>query len=263
MMVATVCGPSIGGILADNIGERLTFGLAAVLALGSMAAMQLLPAPATSESARAAARAPTLREIGTLLVNKRFMTVTGLAAMPAKILLTGVCFYLVPVYVVSIGSTQSVVGRMLMTYAVVMVVLAPVAAAFASTRERMEGLVGAGLLISSLGCLLLLAGGGNGWIFAAVFLIGLGQSLSIAAQSALVREHCDAEVAAMGEPAVYGVYRLLERFGNALGPLLAGALVLIFGYRTSFVAIGLLVLLCGLSFIVATRRVPEPELVTA
>ena len=263
IMVATVCGPSIGGILADNIGQRLTFGLSALLALGSMAAMQLLPGPGPASAARAAARAPTLREIGTLLVNRHFMTVTGLAAMPAKMLLTGVCFYLVPLYVVSIGGSQSVVGRILMTYAVVMVVLSPIAATLANSRDRMEWLVAAGLLISGLGCALLLAGGGTPWIFAAAFLIGLGQSLSIAAQSALVREHCDAEVALMGEPAVYGVYRLLERLGNALGPMLAGALVLFFGYRTSFVAIGAMVLLCGLCFLFATRRDPAPALVTA
>jgi MFS family permease len=228
-----------------------------------MAAMQLLPGRGPSDAGRAASRAPTLREIGTLLVNKRFMTVTGLAAMPAKILLTGVCFYLVPLYIVSIGSSQSVVGRMLMTYAVVMVILAPIAAAYASTRERMEWLVGAGLLISGLGGLLLLAGASNAWVFGAVFLIGLGQSLSIAAQSALVREHCDVEVAAMGEPAVYGVYRLLERLGNAIGPMFAGVLVLTVGYRTSFIATGALVLLCGIGFIIATRRDPAPALVTA
>ena len=263
IMVATVCGPSIGGILADNIGERLTFGVSALLALGSIAAIQLLPGPRPTDPKRAPARAPRLREIGTLLVNKRFMTVTGLAAMPAKILLTGVCFYLVPLYVLSIGGSQSVVGRILMAYAVVMVVVSPMAAAFAASRERMEWLVGAGLLISGSGGLLLLAGSSVGWVFSAIFLIGLGQSLSIAAQSALVREHCDAEVAVMGEPAVYGVYRLLERLGNALGPLLAGVLVLIFGYRTSFVATGALVLLCGICFVMATRRSAAPALVTA
>jgi MFS family permease/HAMP domain-containing protein len=263
IMVATVCGPSIGGILADNIGERLTFGVSALLALGSIAAIQLLPGPRPTDPKRAPARAPRLREIGTLLVNKRFMTVTGLAAMPAKILLTGVCFYLVPLYVLSIGGSQSVVGRILMAYAVVMVVISPMAAAFAASRERMEWLVGAGLLISGSGGLLLLAGSSVGWVFSAIFLIGLGQSLSIAAQSALVREHCDAEVAVMGEPAVYGVYRLLERLGNALGPLLAGVLVLIFGYRTSFVATGALVLLCGICFVMATRRSAAPALVTA
>jgi MFS family permease len=257
IMVATVCGPSIGGILADNIGERWTLGVAAVLALGSIGAIRLLPRQdAQAAAAQSAVKPPSLREIGSLMINKRFMTVTGLAAIPAKVLLTGVCFYLVPLYVLSLGSTQSVVGRILMLYGVVMVVISPLAASFATTRERMEWLVGSGLLLSGIGTLLLMAGNDVGWIFAAVFLIGLGQSLSIAAQSALVREHCDDEVSAMGEPAVYGVYRLLERLGNALGPLLAAVLLMAFGYRTGFVATGSAVALCGLMFILATRRAP-------
>jgi predicted MFS family arabinose efflux permease len=255
IMVATVCGPSIGGILADNIGERWTLGVAAALALGSMGAIRLLPRQdAQTTAAQSAVKPPSLREIGSLMVNKRFMTVTGLAAIPAKVLLTGVCFYLVPLYVLSLGSTQSVVGRILMLYGVVMVVVSPLAASFATSRERMEWLVGAGLLLSGIGTLLLMAGNDVGWIFAAVFLIGLGQSLSIAAQSALVREHCDDEVRTMGEPAVYGVYRLLERLGNALGPLLAAVLLMAFDYRTGFVAIGGAVALCGLVFVLATRR---------
>jgi predicted MFS family arabinose efflux permease len=255
IMVATVCGPSIGGILADNIGERWTLGVAALLALASMGAIRLLPRQdAQTAATQSATRPPSLGEIASLLINKRFMTVTGLAAIPAKVLLTGVCFYLVPLYVLSLGSTPSVVGRILMLYGVVMVVVSPLAASLATTRERMEWLVGSGLLLSGLGTLLLMAGNDVGWVFAAVILIGLGQSLSIAAQSALVREHCDSEVSAMGEPAVYGVYRLLERLGNALGPMLAALLLMAFGYRTGFVATGSAVALCGLVFILATRR---------
>jgi predicted MFS family arabinose efflux permease len=263
IMVATICGPSIGGILADNIGQRLTFGVSALLALGSILAIQLLPGPGPADPQRAASRAPRLREIGALLLNRRFMTVTGLAAIPAKILLTGVCFYLVPLYVISIGSSQSMIGRILMVYAVVMVVMSPIAASIAKSRESMEWLVGAGLMISGIGGLLLWFGGGVGWVFAAIVLIGLGQSLSIAAQSALVREHCETEVAALGEPAVYGVYRLLERLGNTVGPLFAGALVMTVGYRTSFVATGALVLLCGICFLMATSRAHSAALAPA
>jgi len=263
IMVATVCGPPIGGILADNIGARWTFAVAALLALGSIAAIRLLPGSGRSDPQRTPAKTPRLRELGRLLLNHRFIAITGLAAVPAKILLTGVCFYLVPLYVLSIDGSQSVVGRILMTYGVVMVVVGPIAASLATSRERMEWLVGAGLVVSGMGGLLLMAGDGVGWVFAAIFLVGLGQSLSIAPQSALVREHCDAEVAAMGEHAVYGVYRLIERLGNALGPLLAAVLVLTFGYRASFVMTGALVMLCGACFVMATRRAHGPALTPA
>lgn len=263
IMVASVCGPSIGGILADNIGERLTFGVAALLAVLSIAAIQQLPDPTPVDPQQAPPRAPSLREIGALLLNRRFMTLTGLAAIPAKALLTGMCFYLVPLYLIELSSSQSVTGRILMAYAVVMVLCGPVAAALATTRARMENLVAAGLLISGSGGLLLLLGSGVLWVFAAILLVGLGQSLSIAAQSALVREHCEAEVAALGEPSVYGVYRLLERLGNAAGPMIAAALVLTVGYRNSFALTGGAIVCCGLCFWLATRQPAAAPLVRA
>jgi MFS family permease len=195
------------------------------------------------------------------------MSVTGLAAMPAKIVLTGICFYLIPLYMLSIGSSQAMTGRLLMSYAVVMVLMSPLTANLARSRESMEWLVGGGLALSGVGGLLLLAGGGTLWVWAAILLIGFGQSLSMSAQSALVGEHCTEEVEKMGEPAVYGVYRLLERLGNALGPVLAGVLVLNFGYRSSFAVIGAMALFCGATFLVATHRersllLAEPEIET-
>jgi len=262
IMAAGVCGPSIGGILADNIGMRPTFALAALLAAGSLLVMNGLPDARPADETRPRVRVPRLSEIGTLLMNRNFMLVTGVAAMPAKILLTGICFYLVPLYVLTIENTQAMSGRILMTYGAVMVVIAPLTAALATTRERMHWLVGGGLVVSGLGGTVMLAGAGTGWVFAAVVLVGVGQSLSISAQSALVAEHCPSEIAQMGDGIVYGVYRLLERLGNALGPIIAATLVLFVGYRSSFVVIGSAVALAGAAFLIATRRESAQALAT-
>ena len=253
IMAATVCGPSIGGILADNTGIRPTFVVAALLAAASMLVIRQLPGGLPDLKGRPAARLPTLREVGHLLRNPRFMTVTALAAMPAKVLLTGVCFYLVPLYVVSSGSTQAMAGRILMTYAVVMVVLGPWTASLATTSARMQALVAGGLALSGLGGMVMLAGGDMGWVFAAVVLVGLGQSMSISAQSALLSEHCAKEIAQLGDGVVYGVYRLLERLGNTAGPLVAAALAVHYGQRTGFAIIGAGVCLCGGAFFLAIR----------
>jgi MFS family permease len=254
IMAATVCGPSIGGILADNIGVRPAFVIAGLLAVASLWVIRQLPDDQPRPADRTPTRLPTFREMGQLMINHRFMMVTAMAAVPAKILLTGVCFYLIPLYVLSVGSTQSMAGRILMAYAVVMVVMAPVTASLATSKERMHWLVGGGLVVSGIGGLIMLIGGGIGNVFAAVLLVGLGQSMSISAQSALVSEHCAPEIARLGEGVIFGVYRLLERTGNALGPMIAGAIVLSFDYRTGFVAIGSLTLVCGIGFLIATRR---------
>lgn len=265
IMVATVCGPSVGGILADNVGIRTTFAIAALIALGSILAIRTLPKGMEHATAKKAARPPRFSEITTLMINPRFMTLTGLAAIPAKVILIGVCFYLIPLYMVSVGSTQAMAGRALMTYGVLMVLLGPWAASLATSRRNREWLVAGGLIASGLGGLMMLAGGSVVWVFAAVVLIGFGQSLSISAQSALVSDHCKEEIARMGEGTVYGVYRLLERMGNALGPLVAAGLVTALGYHKSFIAFGALVMVCGIAFTLATQvgRGPAPATATA
>ncbi|MFT3816310.1 MAG: MFS transporter [Rubrivivax sp.] len=264
IMVATVCGPSIGGILADNLGERWTFAIAALLAAASLLSIQQLSdRPADGGEARPPARVPRPAEVGRLLANRRFLTLTALAAMPAKILLTGLCFYLMPLYVTSTGGSQAMAGRVLMTYGVMVVLLSPLAARWASSRERMEWLVGGGLVLSGLGGLLLLVDPGIAYVFGAMVLIGAGQAMSISAQAALVSEHCGRAIAELGEGAVFGVYRLLERLGNAAGPLLGAALVMAYGYRTGFIALGGFVCCCGLLFVLATRRPPTPVPVPA
>jgi MFS family permease len=259
IMVATVCGPSIGGILADNIGYRLAFAVSAVVAVVSVVAIARLPTQEVrTPSSSRPSRGPRMREITALLFNARFMTLTGLAAMPAKVILTGVCFYLVPLYIVSIGNTSAMAGRMLMVYAVMMVLIVPLSASLSDASLRRDRYVSVGLLISGVSGLLLLISESFLVLFGVVFLLGLGQALSIAAQSALVAEHCQEEIRIYGHDAVYGVYRLLERLGNALGPLLASILVIFWGYKGAFVAISGLVLFCGIAFTVASRGM-EPE----
>ena len=253
IMVATVCGPSIGGILADNIGFRAAFGVSALMALISILAIVRLPATEAILPAGKPARGPRMREIMALIVNRRFMTLTGLAAMPAKIILTGVCFYLVPLYIVSIGNTSSMAGRMLMVYAVMMVLIVPLSASLSDATMRRDRYVSVGLIISGLSGLLLLLSDSFLVLFGVVFLLGLGQALSIAAQSALVAEHCQEEIRIYGHDAVYGVYRLLERLGNAMGPLIASLLVILWGYQGAFVALSALVLFCGIAFTIATH----------
>src|SRR5205085_1951122 len=73
-----------------------------------------------------------------------------------KVILTGVCFYLVPLYIVSIGNTSAMAGRMLMVYAVMMVLIVPLSASLSDATMRRDRYVSIGLIISGLSGLLLL-----------------------------------------------------------------------------------------------------------
>jgi MFS family permease len=87
------------------------------------------------------------------------------------------------------------------------------------------------------------------WLAAGlVITLGIGQAMSITAQSTLVSTVAAREIEFLGDGYVYGVYRLMERLGNAMGPLFAGALLTLFGFRVTFVCMGVLALLSALLF---------------
>ncbi|WP_374509418.1 MFS transporter [Niveibacterium sp.] len=247
IMVAAVCGPPLGGILADHVGARAGFAVAAAVALAAVLAVRLLPRDASG----AVIASPRLswRDVVRVLGERRFLHITVLAAVPAKLILASFCFYLVPIYVVSLGAPTAAAGRALMVYAAVLVLVLPWAAHLAERGVSQALLVGGGLCVSALGGFGLLLWSGIAPVFVAMALLGLGQGLSIAAQSSLLSLACAEEIREHGSAALFGAYRLIERLGNASGPLLAGLLVASFGHAGAFALIAALVLACGLLFL--------------
>ena len=253
ILVAGVCGPPIGGILADHLGPRWGFAVAAATAAVAWLAVRGLPDDRARDPAQAAG-APTLRDFARLFRHGRFLHVTVLAALPAKLMLAGACFYLVPVYVIAAGAPPSVAGRALMLYAVVLVLAMPQATRWVERGVPLARLVGTGLAVSSLGGFAFVAWQGVAPVYLVTALLGLGQGLSIAAQSSLLAQVCAAEIDAHGSGPAFGAYRLVERLGNACGPLVAGALAATIGHAAAFVAMSALILACGLVFLLLARE---------
>jgi MFS family permease len=141
-----------------------------------------------------------------------------------------------------------------MLYSVVMVVLVPWMAGWVVAKRARENarpepaFVAAGLALSGLAGLAMALPYGLASALALVLLLGIGQALSISPQAAMVAEVCQEEIATLGQGAVYGVFRLVERLGNASGPLVGAILLEAVGFRGAFVAIGAGVLVCALLF---------------
>jgi MFS family permease len=254
IMAAAVCGPPIGGMLAEHVGPRAGFALAAAIAATAWLAAHGLPRDAAGQSTAAPA-APAPRDYARVFAQGRFLWVTALAAVPAKLILAGSVFYLVPLYVAAAGASPAVAGRAMMLYAVALVLVLPHATHWVERGVPLARMVGMGLCVSALGGFALLAGDGVPPVYLVTALLGLGQGLSIAAQSSLLSQVCAREIAAHGSGPAFGAYRLLERLGNASGPIVAGAFALVAGPSSAFVAMAGLVLACGLSFLLLARRV--------
>jgi predicted MFS family arabinose efflux permease len=249
IMAASICGPPMGGLLADGLGPRWTFAIAALLATGAtLLAWRDLPRQLAD---RRPVRQASVRDYAAALANPRFAALLALAAIPAKVIVIAFCFYLVPLYVAESGHNAAMAGRIIMLYSVMMVLGVPITTEVVERIQRARHtrphaiFVAGGLVVSGLGL----------WgATALVFLLGIAQAMSIAPQSAMVAEVSGADMGRLGESAIYGVYRLIERLGNAMGPVIAAFLLQAAGFHAAFAAIGASVLLCGIAFYATFRN---------
>ena len=88
----------------------------------------------------------TLKKLATVFKNVRFMAIVFLAAIPAKIILTGFLYFIVPLYLFSLGSSTAETGRIMMIYPVIVIALGPAASWTAdklgSMMERIGSVLG-------------------------------------------------------------------------------------------------------------------------
>lgn len=250
IMVAGLCGPPIGGVLADRLGDHTAFfGSAALAVLGLLVAFFTMP---RSQPARDASGAG-FSDLRAAIKAPRFAALLFGCALPAKFLLVAVCFYLVPVELQKQGYSAAAIGRLQMIYPVLMVIGVPIAAHLADRLRARASFVIAGGLIAGSGTLLMLAGTSPLLVGLVLALLGIGQALSIAPQSALVAETAR-HVPGGRSAGVLGLFRLVERTGNAAGPAAAGFLLATAGFASASTLIGLFVVAGALGFALSGGR---------
>ena len=247
VLTASVCGTGIGGVLAERVGYRTTFIIAALLAIIAGLLIYRLMGAAQPVGE---ARTPRKRELLALLRNWRFTALVVFAAIPSKIALTGFFFFLVPLTLLQDVSTDlGDVARMMMLYPISVVVLSPLAARLADRTGWKAGLVAVGGLIGGTGLLLPLLTNDSDMITLAIVMLGLSHGLSASPQLAMIPDLCWTECRNMGQTNVLAFLRLAERVGSVIGPLLAAAFIPLYGYNGAVVALGVVVL--GMSVVFA------------
>lgn len=270
VFAATICGPSIGGIAANRIGYEMTFLISAGLAL--ISGMIVYGMLADSKPRAGAAAPMTTRAAWTLMGrDPRLFAVTVFAAAPGKMMLSGFLFYLVPLYLAQLENSQSAIGRMMMLYGVATIALTPLAARFADRTGRHASVVGVGGLIAGLGCIFgAVAVSGSAsvdaattGVVAAIIALGVGHALCFTSQLALVQRAAAARGEEIGQASVIGAYRLIERLGTVLGPIIAGGFATALGYQNAMIGVGAVGVACIIAFMLVYRsagrsRAPAP-----
>ncbi len=232
---AVICGSSIGAVLADHIGYRATFAVSTLLVLiAALVAAVYLHEPRQ----RSAADRVSLREVLSALANPRFASLILLAAIPAKIALTGFLFYLTPLFLNSLEVSQPAIGRTVMLYGVFMLIGTQLGAWLGDRSNRYTTMVALGGLLTGGALLAVTAVEPRDGMAIAIGAFGLAQGLASAPMLALLPILCPVEARRYGETNLVGLLRLAERIGSVIGPLLAATVIATSGYTTTIAVIG-------------------------
>ena len=262
IFVGAICGPPIGSIVADRIGFEATFLISAVVSVISGLIVYQVMNDGDKSEHRTPHTGLGAREWRTLLADRRFLSVTVFAAVPAKLVLTGFLFYIVPLYLSDLGHRQASIGWVVMLYGIATVSCTSLAARYADHTNGYSIMVLVGGALPGIGCALALfqdsMGGGSIAVVIAVFALGLGHALALTSQLSIAQGVAEQYTDSMGPASVIAAFRFVERAGLVLGPLVAGVLVAAFDYQGAMVGIGIIILV-SITIYGLLTRLPTPE----
>ena len=238
----SICATAIGGILAERLGYENTFLVGAALVFVAMSIAFGFLSPDEGVGASVGKSASRRRRLG-IYGSPKFMTFMALSALPSRIVLTGFLFFLVPLYLDSLGFGGAAIGRTMMVYFLVLLVMNQAAAVIADRFQNHGVLILVGGVSAGAGCLLFVSTTDSLLLACGVALIGLGQSFVMTPQVAVLPTYFRVETEAYGTGTVTAAFRVVERAGSIAGPLLAGAIVAFAGlaHAGELVGYGILV----------------------
>ncbi len=241
----SLSGSAIGGILSDRLGYGHTILLSALLSAASAVfILQFLPTNPGAVLVAAVKKKLTFNDFKLLLRNKKFVAITFLAAVPAKIALTGFLYYSVPLYLKLQGNNQSTTGRVMMTYGLAIIALSPFAAKMADRVGKLRWFVTVGGYAATLSMFIVCYFDNMLGLLSSITLLGVAHAIGVSPQLALINDFCKEVVQEVGSGTATGIFRLIERLGNVLGPIIAGILISQFGFRGAFLGIGCVSFVC-------------------
>lgn len=254
IMAASICGMAVGGIVAGELGYRIVFMLAALLAvaagLSGWRMLARLPSRREVGITQPAAK-PGLNGLGLVLSNRRFLALVLFVAIPGKVALTGFLFFSIPLYLAELGAAEAEIGRVMIVYALLVVFLGPVASRLADRGGHTMLFSFIGTLLSGAAIAVLSTWSGMAAVMVAVALFGVAHAVSISPQLALATEVCRREAEMIGQTTILGLLRMLERAGSVAGPLLVAALVASYGFEGAMLFTGIGIALAALAFVAA------------
>ncbi len=247
-----ICGNGMGAVIAERLGYKQVFLLGAMVMAAGLVFVLLFMRPTfqTPPPAATAAngRLPLLR----LLTDPQALLLFVCSLMPYSIGMVGLLYYITPLYLKGLGTSQSDIGRVIMLFGLCMIFLAPRVSRLADRRKDKRFLVvGGGILAGA--SLLLFHFYGAFWIVpGAVFLFGVSVAISGASRNVVMLALPVSKE--LGASQVMGVYRSIDKLGQTLGAMVPAMLMTFLEMREAMLVMGGIYLLLTVLLAVGLRH---------
>ncbi|MCY4050540.1 MAG: MFS transporter [Gammaproteobacteria bacterium] len=254
-----ICGPSLGGMLAEYLGQDTTFLISAGLAMISgYAAYRLLASSSPPGKAESKQESSSIKQTGfqpwkTLFTHPRFVGLV-FTAVATRTTLSAFLFFLIPLYLNELGHSTTEIGQMMMLYGGIIVIGTPGISGFCDRIKRYFPMTFVGALISGIGLLFILTSGMIGEsraVLISIIAVGLGHCLILSPQYAMMQQIVYEHREQIESSVSISIYRFVDRIGLIIGPVLAALLIQRTSYPNSIATIGAIVLismLCSVTF---------------
>ncbi|MYD76023.1 MAG: MFS transporter [Gammaproteobacteria bacterium] len=254
-----VCGPSLGGMFADHVGQQTIFLISAGLSVLSGYAAYRLLASSSSGPGKNAGSAPNARVFGmrpwAILFSDNLFISTILTAISTRTTLSAFLFVLIPLYLNELGHSSTQIGQMMMLYGVIIVIGTPATSRLADKIGKYFTMTVMGATLSGLGLLATLASdhlGDSRAVLISIVAVGLGHCLILSPRYAIMQQIVYRYRHLIESSVSIGIYQFVDRIGLIIGPLLAAILIQQMPYANAIAAIGAIVLVAiTLSAIIA------------
>ena len=242
----SLCGAAIGGILVDRLGFEKTFLLSG--GLSAVASFYVLRFMSKTAVQSKTSKGLGFGDFGLLIKQRQFAVITFLSAVPAKVALAGFLYYSIPLYLKELGHDQSSTGRIMMAYGLVIIMLSPLVAQFADRAQHRWRFVMLGGYAAALAVAMPLFFEGATGAALAVVGLGIGHAIGVSSQMTLINDRCGEVVKEVGQAAAVGIFRMIERIGMLLGPILLGVMIALSSFVNAFVIMAGLIFLATTAF---------------
>ena len=250
-----ICGSSTGGMLADRIGYNSVFIIGAVIIILSILYTIIFmknAIGAKGPSHKADEEQPQSKsgQLFQFMTDIRVLALCFFIILPSSMVTVGFINYFIPIYIDSIGSTSSNIGRLLMVHGLFFIYVAPFFSKFIDRSSQKSKFILLSALICTCSLILFPFVGGLLAAVLSILLLGFAGSFEAIIPFALSFE----STKKLGDAKAIAILSSVEKIGQVMGPLVFGWLILGHPGNDNLYIMGAAYLLAALSFSVISRH---------